>query len=231
MITLFWVALVLAPQEEFPFPVFERDPWGGFGAGSSVVRLTVVGKIRTEETITLKAVDKDSKTITVSKPGADDQEETVKFIPFSDTLIARGLKQSGKSGKQVSIGDRKVKALIREFIPDAIALDITRLTSADEMPGGIVDLTWKMEDDLVKYDVTYGFKGMDPVKIGGQSFGAAKIDLTFVETKKKKRKIEATLWISEAVPGFLARSRIKDTVDKVTTETSMDVVKVEVKKP
>jgi len=233
MTALLWMALFLAPQEELPFPVFEHDPWAGFGAGSSVTRLTVVGKIRSEATITIKAVDKDSATLTVSKPGADDQEGAVKFVAFSDALVApgKGLKQSGKSNKQISIGDRKTKALVREFIPDRLALDLYRLTTADEMPGGVYEVTWKAENAQSKNDVAYTFKGMEPIKIGGNSYGCAKIELTATETAKTKRKIEGSYWISEAVPGFLVRSRIKDTVDKVTTETGMDVVKFEAKKP
>lgn len=225
--------ILLAAQEEVPFPLYEHDPWGGFGAGSSVVRLTVLGKIRTEETITIKAVDKDSKTLSVSKPGSADQEGMVKFTPFSETLTApgRGLKQSGKSNKQVSIGERKVKALVREFVPDRIALDMYRLTTVDEMPGGIVELTWKAENAQTKSDVAYTFKGLEPLKIGGNAYGCAKIEVTATDTGKAKRKIEATYWISEAVPGFLVRSRVKDTVDKAVTETAMDVVKFEAKKP
>ncbi|HXX92119.1 MAG TPA: hypothetical protein VEN81_00705, partial [Planctomycetota bacterium] len=57
------LAAFLAQQDELPFPVYERDPWGGLGAGSFVTRLSVVGKVRSEETLTLKAVDKDSKTL------------------------------------------------------------------------------------------------------------------------------------------------------------------------
>ena len=69
-----------------------------------------------------------------------------------------------------------------------------------------------------------------PIKVGGQTIDCARIELTATETKKKKRKVEATYWISEKVPGFLVRSRLKDTQDKVTTETSTEVLKFELKK-
>jgi hypothetical protein len=233
MNTILWAAMLLAPQEEFPFPVYEHDPWGGFGAGSSVTRLTVTGKIRSEETITVKAVDKDSETLTVTRPGKDDEEGAVKFVAFTDSLVAAGsgFQAGGKSNKQVAIGDKRVKALVREFVPTQLALKVWRITSTSEMPGGIFEISWKGEDDVTKSDVSYAMKGMETLKVGGVAVECAKIDMTATETKKKKRKVEATYWISEKVPGFLVRSRIKDTLDKVTTESAMDVVKFEFKKP
>lgn len=232
MITILLAAL-LAQQDELPFPVFEHDPWGGFGAGSAVTRLTVVGKLRSEETITLKALDKGSKTLLVARAGEDDKEESVKFVAFTDGLVApgRGYQQGGKSNKQVALGDKRVKALVREFTPTQLALDLWRITTTADMPGGIFEIVWKAEDDVVKTDVAYAMKGMETLKIAGSAVECAKIDMTATETKKKKRKVEATYWISEKVPGFLVRSRIKDTLDKVTTETAMDVVKFEAKKP
>jgi hypothetical protein len=227
------LAALLAQQDELPFPVFEHDPWGGFGAGSSVIRLTVVAKIRTEETLTLQAADKGSKTILIARPGKDDEEATVKFVAFTDGLVApgSGYQQGGKSNKQVAIGDKRVKALVREFMPTQLSLNLWRVTTTADMPGGIFEVVWKAEDDEVKSDVTYGMKGMETLKVGGAAVECAKIDMTATETKKKKRKVEATYWISEKVPGFLVRSRIKDTFDKVTVETAMDVAKFEAKKP
>jgi hypothetical protein len=99
------------------------------------------------------------------------------------------------------------------------------------MPGGIFEIVWKAEDDEVKSDVTYAMKGLETLKVGGVAIECAKIDMTATETKKKKRKVEATYWISEKVPGFLVRSRLKDTFDKLTTETAMDVAKFEARKP
>ena len=233
MISMLLAAMLAVQQEEHPFPVFDRDPWGGFGAGSSVTRLTTTGKLRSEETITVKAVDKDSKTLTVSRPGKDDQEGALKFIAFTDGLVApgSGFQQGGKSNKQVAIGEKRVKALVREFVPTQLALTTWRVTTTSEMPGGIFEIVWKAEDDLVKSDVTYTMKGFETLELGGVAVDCAKIDMVATETKKKKRKLEATYWISEKVPGFLARSRVKDTVDKVTTETAMDAVKFEAKKP
>ena len=233
MNAILWTVMLLAPQEELPFPVFERDPWGGFGAGSSVSRLTVTGKLRSEETITVKTVDKDSRTLSVSRPGKDDEEGAVKFTPFTESLVspAGGCKLTGKSNKQVSLGDRRVTGLVREFTPATLALTLWRITTADEMPGGIALLTLKAEDDQAKTDVAYTMKGMEPLKIAGQTVECAKIELVASETKKKKRKLEGTYWISEKVPGFLVRSRLKDTQDKVTVETGVDVVKFEAKKP
>jgi len=166
-------------------------------------------------------------------PGKDDEEGAVKFVPFVDSMISPegGYKQSGKSTRQVSIGDRRVKALVRELTPSALALNIWRVATADEMPGGIVDITWKAEDDKTKYDVTYTMKGMEPVKVGSQTLECAKIELSATETKKKKRKVEGTYWLSEKVPGLLVRSRVKDTTDKNATETSMDAAAFVLKKP
>ena len=233
MISLLLAALLTPQQEEFPFPVFDRDPWGGFGAGSSVTRLTTTGKLRSEETITVKAVDKDSKILTVSRPGKDDEEGAVQFTAFTESLTAPGggFKLTGKSNKQVSLGEKRVTGVVREFTPGQLSLGSCRVTTTDEMPGGIALLTLRAEDDQTKSDVSYTMKGMEPIKIAGQSVDCAKIELVATETKKKKRKLEGTYWISEKVPGFLVRSRLKDTVDKVTTETSMDVVKFELKKP
>lgn len=226
-------ALFSVQEDPLPFPVFERDPWGLCGAGSSVTRLSIANKVRSEETMTLKAVDKDSRTFTLSRPGKDDEEGAIKFVPFTDSLLSPegGYKQSGRSNRQVAIGDRRVKALVREFTPGALALNVWRITTADEMPGGIVDITWKSEDDTTKYDVTYTLKGMEPVKVGAQTIECAKIELSATETKKKKRKIQGTYWLSEKVPGLLVRSRVTDTVDRVANETSMDVIKFELKKP
>ncbi|HLF93297.1 MAG TPA: hypothetical protein VJB14_07540 [Planctomycetota bacterium] len=227
------LALFAAQDEPLPFPVFERDPWGLAGPGSSITRLGVTAKVRSEETITLKAVDKDSRTFTVSRPGKDDEEGAIKFVPFAESLISPegGYKLSGKSNRQVAIGNRRVKALVREITPNGLALNVWRITTADEMPGGIVDITWKSEDDKAKVDVTYTMKGMEPIKAAGQTLECARIDLTLTETRKKKRKVEGSYWLSEKVPGLLVRSRLRDTTDKVVTETTMDVVKFELKKP
>jgi hypothetical protein len=227
------LAALLSPQDELPFPVFEHDPWGGLGAGSSVIRLTVVNKVRTEETITLKTVDKGSKTLVVTRAGKDDEEVAVKFVAFTDGLVApgSGFQQGGKSAKQVTIGDKRVKALVREFTPTQLSLNLWRVTTTADMPGGIFEIVWKAEDDEVKTDVAYAMKGMETLKVAGTAIECAKIDMTATETKKKKRKLEATYWISEKVPGFLVRSRLKDTFDKVTTETAMDVAKFEARKP
>lgn len=225
-------ALFAFQEDPLPFPVFERDPWGLCGPGSSVTRVSLVNKVRSEETLTLKAVDKDSRTFTVSRPGKADEEGAVKFVPFTDSLLSpeSGYKQSGRSNRQVAIGDRRVKALVREFTPSALALNVWRITTADEMPGGIVDITWKSEDDATKYDVTYTLKGMEPLKVGGQTVECARIELSATETKKKKRKIQGSYWISEKVPGLLVRSRLTDTVDRIASEMAMDVVKFELKK-
>jgi len=227
------LALFAAQDDPPPFPLFERDPWGLCGAGSTVIRVTTVNKVRTEETITLKSVEKDSKTFTVIKTGKDDEEGAVKFIPFSDTLTSPegGYKVSGRSTKQVAVGEKRVKAQVREITPTQLALSIWRLTTADEMPGGIVDANLKSEDDKVKLDISYTHKGVEPIKLGGQTLDCYKIEVGATETRRKKRKIEATYWLSEKVPGLLVRSRVKDAQDKNVTETAMDVVKFELKKP
>src|ERR1043166_4481984 len=191
MISILLCAAVLA-QEEIPFPVFEKDPWGPFGTGSTVTRQTTTAQAKTEETWTLKSVGKDSKIFTVSKMGQAEQEETVKFVSFTEGLVApdSGHKLSGKSNRMYTIGGKGVKALLREFTPTRFALNNYRVATADEAPGGIVEIVWKAEDDVTHNDVTYTMKSFEPVKVGTQTIDCAKIDLTATETKTRKRKIE-----------------------------------------
>src|ERR1043166_5532857 len=136
MISILLCAAVLA-QEEIPFPVFEKDPWGPFGTGSTVTRQTTTAQAKTEETWTLKSVGKDSKIFTVSKMGQAEQEETVKFVSFTEGLVApdSGHKLSGKSNRMYTIGGKGVKALLREFTPTRFALNNYRVATADEAPG------------------------------------------------------------------------------------------------
>src|ERR1041384_8775229 len=114
MHTLLFVA-VLAAQDA-TYPILEKDPWHGFMPGSFVVRESNVdNRIKTETTITLKAIEVNSKTFTILSRNEED-EQNVEFASFTAMLVANGFRASGKSNRVVPFGPAKVKAQIREQI-------------------------------------------------------------------------------------------------------------------
>jgi hypothetical protein len=205
-------------------PLYEKDPWGAFGVGSTVTRVILANRMKIEETVEVVKGDKGQKTLKVSRTGEADRESLHKFTPFSEKLLEGGEYQvSGKSNKMVPFGPKSVRALVREITPTRLALSVWRIFTAEEVPGGLYEATWKAEDDQVKYDLTYLFRGQEKLKGAGRDLECSKFELTASETKKRRRKFEGTYWISPEVPGFLVKSVYRETLDKTSSETTVEL--------
>lgn len=225
------VALGCLAQDGIPFPAYDKHPWAGFAAGTTATRTTRSGQILTEEKVEIVKVDKDGVTVRISKTGEGEGEGLFPFTAFTAALVAEGTgyKVIGKSNRQVQIGPRRVRALVREFAPpDSIGIGAIRITTADEVPAGIVEMTFEAEDDGKKTAFSYAFKGIEKVKAGDREVEAARFELLAAEGKTKKT--EGTCWLSSQVPGLLVRSRLKATVGREVAETFTEVTKFELRK-
>jgi hypothetical protein len=164
----------------------------------------------------------------------EEEEQTLEFVPFSATLLAEGSgnKLSGKSNRVVPFGAAKVKALVREIGPegDASGTGVWRVTTADEAPGGLLEVSWSFEDEKTKYGVSWAFKALEKLKIQGKEFSCARFDVKETQTLKSKRIMEGSYWLSSQVPGLLAKSVTRVTDGKDVTETTIQTVKFDVKK-
>ena len=226
-------ALAACAAQELQYPLLEKDPWQGFLPGSVVVRETAIGnRTRTETTITLKAIEITSKTLLVQSKG-EEEEEYVEFAPFSAGLIAEdsGYKASGKSTRVLGLGPAKVKALVREFSGEGdVANNVWRLTTADEVPGGIFEATWSSQDEKTKSGASTLFKAMEKLKVQGKELTCARFEAKETQAMKSKRTLECSYWLSSQVPGLLVKSAMKITEGKDVTETTVQTLKFEAKK-
>jgi hypothetical protein len=222
-------ALPCLAQDGLPFPAYDKPPWAGFAAGTTATRTDRSGQILTEEKVEIVKVDKDGVTVRISKTG--EGEGLFPFTAFTAALAAEGTgcKVIGKSHRPVQIGPRRVRALVREFAPpDSIGTGAIRITTADELPAGIVEMTFEAEDGRKRTAFSYAFKGIEKVKAGDREVEAARFEL--LVTEGKARKTEGTCWLSSQVPGLLVRSRLKATVGREVAETFLEATKFEVKK-
>jgi len=217
--------LACLAADDVPFPVFERDPWTGFAADATVTRTTTSRKETSEETVTVKVVDREGVTLQV---GAVDLPW--RFTSFSRMLVdGAKLKATGRSNKLVSIGTRRVKALVREFAPEGGFGPHVRVVTADEFPGGVVEVSYSAEDDKNKLSVTYGFKALDRLKVAGRDVECARYELAVREGTNTK-KFEGTYWLSSQVPGLLVRAWQKQIEGREMAETFIEVTRFESKK-
>lgn len=221
-------ALLLAQAAEFP--LFEKDPWAGVKPDSTVTRVMTENGKRAEVVLTVKSSALGQTVVQVAADGGDPKEETLKFVSFSDTLTTEegGYKQTGKSTKTATVAGRRLKTLIREFGPVRLAFERWRVHTADEPPGGLVQVDLEGEGTEVKQKFTYACKGIEKLKVDGKDVECWRFDLTGTETAKKKRKLEGSYWLSAQVPGLLVKSHFKDVEDKtVVAETTVEVAKFE----
>lgn len=227
MTNLLLLLSVLLAGDEQPFPCFEKNPWAGFAPGSAITRRVRVDRETADQTITVKAVEKDGILLQVEM-GEKRDEAKPKFTPFSQ-LLGGGEKvvATGKSTKLVAIGARRIQATVREFTPSGsfLSANSIRVTFADEFPGGIVDVVVRGEDS--KSGGTYTFKGLEKLKVDAQDVECFRFELKAGEGKKK---LEGTYWLSPRVPGLTVKSLFKETVDKEVRDVYTEVLRYEVQK-
>ncbi len=227
------LAALLLAQDALEFPILEKDPWEGFGVGTTLVRVVTVAGKKVEETVTVKAAGAGGTVLSVAKAGEKAQEVSWSFVPFTERLLSdqSGFKVTSKSTKTVSLGTKKAKTLIREFAPQKLlGMERWRISTADEPVGGIADASFESETLEARQKLSWTCKGTEKLKVNGQDLECWRFDLDGSETGKKKQKMEGNYWLSAQVPGTVVRSRFKETADKVATETLIEVAKFEVKK-
>jgi hypothetical protein len=216
--------LACLAADDVAFPVFERDPWAGFAPGATVTRATTTLKRTAEETLTVKAVEKQGTTLGVSRPGEGEADVPHVFLSLSAILVdVAKLKATGRSGKLVTIGARRVRAAVREFGPEGGFGPVVRVVTAEEFPGGIVEVSYSAEDDRNKVAVSYAFKALERVKAAGQDVECARYELT--ATPGKGKRVEGTFWLSSRVPGLLVRSWLRQSEGREVEERFVEVTR------
>lgn len=228
------VLLAALTAQDLEYPLLEKDPWAGFLPGSFVIRETnIANRVRTETVVTLKSIEVGSKTLAVLSQGQE-EEQTQEFVPFSATLLGEGggYKLTGKSTRLVPIGQARAKALVREIgvEGDVSANGIWKLTTLDDVPGGMFEAAYTYEDDAQKSGVSYAFKGLEKLKVQGRELSCARFEVKDTQKVKSKKIVEASYWLSSQVPGLVVKSVSKSTENKESTETTVQVTKFEAKK-
>lgn len=218
---LFTLASAALAQESFP--IYEKDPWQAFGAGSSVK----YKRGSAEHSIKVKSVDKDGRTLERSPVEEDEEAEyPYRFVPFSDLLKsdASGLKLTGKGTQTVRVGTRNVKAKVEEYSwKDSTDGAPIRLVSSPDVPGGVVRYALEIETGEERLKVEYEFKGLEKLKVGGKPVECARFDLKLTK-KSEDLKQEGSVWLSETVPGMLVKSEIKSTRGKAASVETIEAV-------
>ena len=164
----------------------------------------------------------------------EEEDQTIEFVSFSAGLLGdgSGYKVTGKSNRVVPFGPAKAKALIREISieGDTSGNDIWKVTTADEIPGGLFEVTWSSEDEKSKYGVTCAFKALEKLKVQGKELSCVRFDIKETQRTKARKTIEGSYWLSAQVPGLLVKSVLKVTDGKEVTETTVQTTKFEAKK-